>query len=132
MNDKTQEAFDAAMADVFEGRDSQLGYGSRKILREFYDRALKDAIPTPTSSKNSSVVRGTPVPNFQDLKVGDVFQNDHLQGEARCRRVIALINPNKIETEVVSTRTKRVVRTEVYYRKSFDSFVPYYYIQDPR
>jgi len=125
MSTTTQDAFETALADVFEGREVQLGHGPRKLLREFYDRALKD------SSKVQGSKVGQPVRDFSDLQVGDVFQNGYLQGENRCRRVTRVLSSDEIETEYVSTRSKRIVRTESYDRHTFNSYHNYKYIADP-
>jgi len=125
MSTTTQDAFETALADVFEGREVQLGHGPRKLLREFYDRALKDAGKTSVSKV------GQPVRDFSDLQVGDVFQNGYLKGENRCRRVIRVVNADMVETEYVSTRSKRVVRTEGYDRHTFEGYHNYEYIADP-
>lgn len=125
MSTTTQEAFETALADVFEGRERQLGHGPRKLLREFYDRAIKDGTTMP-AAKIGSRVR-----DFGDLQVGDVFQNHYLRSENRCRRVVRVISADEIETEFVSTRSKRIVRTENYDRSTYDAYRPYTYIADP-
>jgi hypothetical protein len=128
MSDNTQDAFETAMADVFEGREVQFGEGPRRMLRDFYDRAKADAGGSTASSRAKI---GQSVANFSDLNVGDVFQNDHLVGEGRCRRVTRIINTDTIETEYVSTRSKRIVKTESYARGTFESYWNYKYIADP-
>jgi len=126
MSDAQQEAFETALADVFEGREVQFGYGPRKILREFYDRAIKDA------GKHFPLKKaGAPVQQFSDLQVGDVFQNAYLQGMNRCRRVIAVHGPKVLETEVVDTSNGTVLQTENFSYNTFVSYNNYSYIADP-
>jgi hypothetical protein len=124
------------MADVFEGRECQFGEGPRRMLREFYDRAQVDAGKNagPGASRATAASRakvGGRVRAFSDLKVGDVFQNDHLVGERRCRRVVRVMDHDNVETEYVSTRDKSVERTEVYSRGTFEGYNNYRYIADP-
>jgi hypothetical protein len=126
MNDAHQEAFEKAMADVFEGREVQFGHGPRKILREFYDRAVEDAGKHFPSKK-----AGAPVKQFSDLQVGDVFQNDYLRGLNRCRRVLAVYGPRELETEMVDTSNGKVVQTHRFNYNTFISFNNYSYIADP-
>lgn len=128
MSDQVQEQFEAALADVFEGREFQFGHGPRKLLREFYDRARTDAGARPR--QNTSKI-GQSVVKFSDLQPGDVFQNAHLSGMNRCRRVTRVIDSDTIETEYVSTRSKRVVQTEEYDRHTFEGYWNYSYIADP-
>jgi hypothetical protein len=128
MSDATQEAFETALAEVFQGREYQFGSGPRKLLREFYDRAVKDA-GGAAAAQQAKV--GQRVRDFGDLQVGDVFQNDYLQGENRCRRVVRVINSDEVETEYVSTRSKRVVKVDRYDRYTFDGYNNYRYIADP-
>ena len=125
MSTTTQDAFETALADIFEGRETQLGHGPRKLLREFYDRAIKDAAKVQTSKI------GQHVRDFSDLQVGDVFQNSYLRGENRCRRVVRVISGDTVEVEYVSTRSKRIVRTETFDRDTFERYLNYQYIADP-
>lgn len=120
----TQEAFDTALADIFEGREAQLGHGPRKLLRELYERALQDA-----RGENSKV--GQLVARFADLQVGDVIQNPYLASQRRCRRVVRILDACTVETEFVSTRSKRIVKTEPFDEQYFKSYQNYRYISDP-
>lgn len=125
MSDATQETFEKALADVFEGRECQFGHGPRKLLRELYDRGRADAAASPSSKIFQ------PVRDFSELQVGDVFQNHFLRNENRCRRVTRRVSADVVETEFVSTRSKRIVKRENYHRHTFDSFHNYHYIPDP-
>lgn len=122
----TTEAFTAALDKVFEGRECQFGQGPRKLLREFYDQARQDergANPLPV---------GRHVGHFTDLTVGTVFTNDYLNGEGRARKVTRVISDTHIETEVVSTRSGRVVTSgERYEKDKFDAHGPYKTTNDP-
>lgn len=136
MSDQTQDAFETAMADVFEGRECQLGDGPKRLLRAFYERAQTDVgkSAVPGGSRATSVTRakvGSSVPSFSDLQVGDVFQNAHLRSLRRCRRVIRVVDHDNVETEYVSTRSKRVEQISVYKRETFEDFHNYQYISDP-
>jgi len=128
MSDATQEAFEKALADVFEGRECQFGHGPRKLLRELYDRGLADAGASPSNK----IKIGQPVRSFSDLQVGDVFQNDYLRSSNRCRRVVQRVNSDEIETEYVSTHSGRIVQTVRFERDQFEQFHNYQYIPDPR
>ena len=125
MSTATTEAFSSALDAVFEGRECQFGEGPRKLLRALYDRAREDERKNPVSKA------GKRVKTFGDLKVGDVFQNDYLAGEGRARRVIRVLSSDRIETEYVSTRSGRVVRTDAYDRDTFEEYHNYRYIDDP-
>ena len=133
MSTPTPDAFDTALTDVFEGRECQFGHGPRKILREFYDRAQKDARggqgsrATPVSQGKI----GNPVRRFSDLIVGDVFQNDFLRDGDRCRRVIQVVDSRHVVTELVNTRTKDVAEIDPYVRRPFEEHRNYRYIKDP-
>lgn len=133
MSQTTQDAFEAAMADVFEGRECQFGHGPRKMLREFYERAQADA-GKGGGSRSTSASRakiGQSVGKFTDLKVGDVFQNDHLRSISRCRRVTRVIDQYTIETEYVDTDDGSIENTEHCTRDYFEQYWNYRYIADP-
>ena len=136
MNNNTPDPFETALADVFEGRECQFGYGPKRMLRQFYDRAQVDAgsAGSPGRSRGTTGSRakiGRSVRSFSDLQVGDVFQNDHLVRECRCRRVIRVVDHDTIQTEYVKTRSKNVERTEPYSRATFEGYHNYRYITDP-
>jgi len=128
MSDNTQNAFETAMADVFEGREVQFGDGPKRMLRQFYDRAQKDA---GGSTATSRAKIGQSVRGFSSLQVGDVFLNDHLVGERRCRRVTQIRDSDTIVTEYVDTQTRAVERTMAFHRGDFESYNNYRYIADP-
>lgn len=105
------EIFEEALEAVFEGRQRQFGDGSRKILREFYDRARLD------ERKHRVLVPGEVVADFAQLKVGTVFRNDNQKNRGRAYKVTRIVSGTEIEAELVSTRSGRIVETA----KSFTS-----------
>jgi hypothetical protein len=122
----TTEAFDAALDKVFEGRECQFGPGPRKLLREFYDLARED------ERSQAPAVVGAKVQSFSDLRVGTVFSNDYLLGEGRARKVTRVISDSEVLTDLVSTRSGRVVtQGERYDQNKFDGYAPYKVVADP-
>lgn len=128
MSDQTQNAFETAMADVFEGREVQFGDGPKRMLRQFYDRAQKD-VGGSTATSRAKI--GQSVRGFSSLQVGDVFLNDYLVGESRCRRVTQVRNSDTVITEYVNTSTRAVERTMAFSRGDFETHNNYRFIADP-
>lgn len=126
----TNPEFEEALKDILEGREIQLGHGPRKLLQEFYERGASNARGRRSTASSRNKI-GNRVASFNDLQVGDVFQNDFLVGERRCRRVTQVIDADTVETEYVNTRNGAIDGSYEFRRVAFEGYDNYEYIADP-